>query len=83
MIVSAALRLEMGVIVSLPKPARHHTILHAFGRYLTREEHVQGFLTAQGHFMNRKDAYQWAYVCGQLGEGLPVPDKELFSEDLW
>ncbi|NKX37668.1 hypothetical protein HGG70_07015 [Rhodobacteraceae bacterium R_SAG4] len=80
-----------GACISLPPPARHHTILASmsliFG--LSREQMPfdpanQGFLTSKGRFVNRTEAYYIAHRQGQIIEktgSVDVP--ELFSEDLW
>lgn len=39
----------------------------------------QGFVTENGEFVNRNQAAQIAYECGQI----PRPKPELFSEDLY
>lgn len=84
-IVAAAV--YFGATISLPPPARHHTILQSmeltmgidFDRIINP---LQGFLTSEGQFVNRVEAYYIAYNSGQLlrnTSGRP----ELYSEDLW
>lgn len=71
--------------VSLPRPARHHHIIHAVSESLGRPivPHEQGFLTSTGRFVGRKEAYGIALRAGQAKPkpGTLLPD--LFSEDLW
>lgn len=75
-IVAAAIYSDLGLIVSLPAPARHGTILHS-----GQPDGVQGFLTSTGRFVNRVEAYYIAYRENQIiGEGRPP---QLFSEDVW
>lgn len=83
-IVSAALYIQ-GLIISLPAPARHHTIQHAcdLSHAVITDAvamGVQGFITTTGRFVNRVEGYYLAHAAKQI-EGKKVP--ELFSEDLW
>jgi hypothetical protein len=41
---------------------------------------VQGFITAGGEFLNRKEAKKHAFDCGQIEKTI---SKDLTSEDLW
>jgi hypothetical protein len=76
-----------GKVWSLPKPNRHHNVI----RHIATETgtgingpDVQGFITNNGEFLNRKAAMALAAVNGQLNRrpgGYPEP--ELYSEDLW
>lgn len=82
-IVAAAIQWE-GVTISLPQPARHHTVMHSI-HVLSQVQlaaATQGFLTSEGRFVNRVLARDIAYVAGQepkqTGSGY-----ELYSEDLW
>lgn len=84
MITGVAIRLRDGTVHSLPKPARHHQVMHAvLGRNLElrRAGYVQGFVTDGGDFLDRYEARDHAVACRQVlahrvGLGL-------FSEDLW
>lgn len=84
-IVAAAV--YFGAIVSLPPPARHHTILHSMLLTMGIDddkliEPLQGFLTSDGQYVNRVEAFYIAQKAGQLKRntsGAP----ELYSEDLW
>ena len=74
---------QFGVILSLPSPARHHSIIRnaheGFNPPITGE---QGFLTSTGRFVNRRDAW----VIAQNAEQMIAhtgPERELYSEDLW
>lgn len=75
-----------GAIVSLPAPARHFTILHTMSIVMGVDTtqigpSQEGFLTSDGRFVNRVEAYHIAWKAGQLKEDKLTP--ELFSEDLW
>ncbi|SOC90054.1 hypothetical protein SAMN05216358_0073 [Rhizobium sp. AN5] len=84
-IIAAAI--NFGAIISLPPPARHHTIIQTMdlemqnldGTWATPQ--TQGFLTDTGRFVNRVEAYYLAIGSGQLKETKPTP--QLYSEDLW
>lgn len=75
-----------GAVISLPAPARHHTILQSMDLEMGIDPTAvppanQGFLTSEGKFVNRVEAYYIAHRAGQIGgkDGNP----RLFSEDLW
>lgn len=77
-----------GKIYSLEKPARHHDVI----RMIAKENGVgvkgsdtQGFLTSDGTFLNRRDAFKLASTNGQMLPRGPneYNGGELFSEDLW
>lgn len=91
MIKAAACRFR-GEIWTLPRPARHHHILHVMHEVLgwnvetrkveplTDEERIeQGFVDDAGEFLGRRAAMLHAYLRGQISER----KAELFSEDLW
>ena len=92
MIVAAAIRFGPLICV-VPAPGRHHNILHAIYE-LTKGERSdasyvlekQGFVTDQGVFLDRRQAFLHAVLHDQLkrrtGPGYYNGD-ELFSEDLW
>lgn len=76
-IAAAAVRLhDSGLVIHLPIPARHHSVLHAFARLvghaLQAGDHTQGFLSKTGEFLDRREA---AALVGKTGQ--------LYSEDLW
>jgi hypothetical protein len=82
-IVAAAISQD-GLIFSAPRPARHHTVMHAMvsAGISTSIVGEQGFLTSAGVFVDRKTAFALAVAAGQVSVdkyGL----RELFSEDLW
>ena len=82
-IISAAIH-QGGVILSLPAPARHHTIIKACVDNLGLPapiNGIQGFLTSAGRFVNRVEALHLAQSANQIS--LLHEAKELFSEDLW
>lgn len=69
-------------VYALPAPNRHHHVIGMIGG--THGQEVQGFLDANGTFLNRKQAFVVAQMTGQLNRnpgGYQGP--ELFSEDLW
>lgn len=78
-----------GATVSLPPPARHHTVLNFMATTKGIETALihpvnQGFLTSKGRFVNRTEAFYIADRMGQIikktgNQGEPT----LFSEDLW
>lgn len=76
MIKCAAIKVG-GLVLSMPQPARHHHIIHAY--YLEtskaiRGGNTQGFLTEEGDFVDREAAFKLT------GKGR---DGKTFSEDLW
>jgi hypothetical protein len=84
-IVRAAIRHVEGDVHSVPRPGRHHDVIHSMGeRYQHRrpEGHEQGFLTSTGRFIGRDEAWRIAERSGQL---LPraTGAGHLFSEDVW
>ena len=84
-------------IWSLPKPYRHHHIMHmivnlskvfgdwtgdCFEQVITHNEYDSGFLDDSGRFLNRKEAMVHARSLYQLNES-PIYGDELFSENVW
>jgi hypothetical protein len=84
-IVSAAVKLPVGTIVTLPMPARHHDILLSMSRSKipgeTYHQGTQGFFTSLGRFVDREKAMEIARKAGQVVSD--TQNKRLFSEDLW
>lgn len=84
LIVAAAIRVGK-LTLSMPPPARHGCLIHAFYNY-NRKVVVppsdQGFLTNQGQFVSREEAHRLAFMAGQIGRDAGASE-ELFSEDLW
>lgn len=83
---SAALRIGK-MIVSAPPPARHHTLLHAFYNY-NRKTQIkpsdQGFLTSDGRYVERDEAWTIADAAGQIKRvTCTAGPGKLFSEDMW
>lgn len=95
MIVAAALEYQ-GLIFTLPKPSRHHHIIHQLDDYVCDSfewgKVEQGFIDHMGVFYTREAAYQYCQLIGQplirrlallqAGENV-YNGEELFSEDLW
>lgn len=82
-ITAAAARFGGELILSLPRPARHHHItLTAISLGLDHEKGLEfGFLLNNGMYATRKESYEIAKAANQLlkdnGPGT------LFSEELW
>lgn len=72
-----------GVVISLPAPARHHTILQSLDAMAVDATgfHDQGFLTSTGRYVNRVEAFGIAFKANQIISGARGP--QLFSEDIW
>lgn len=81
-IIAAAVLSKDGEVYHLLPPARHHNILHFFGKGI---DGTQGFLTSDGTFVDRSSALEIARNAGQLKPRLlgQYNGPELFSEDLW
>lgn len=82
-IIAAAV--QYGCTISLPPPARHHTIIQAMELEMgipgiAATPQAQGFLTSDGRFVNRVEAFYIAHRAGQIGA---KDEPRLFSEDLW
>jgi len=83
-VVSVALRKD-DMIYSLPRPARHHDVIHKIYDVIDRQvtsEYEQGFLDSEGMFMDRETAMVFAKKNNQIIR-LPVMSETLYSEDLW
>jgi hypothetical protein len=80
-IVAAAI-LYREMIITLPPPARHGTLIavmtHAFGE-VDIMPRMQGFVTSTGRYVGRKEAALIAFDAGQITDLKP----ELYSEDVW
>lgn len=80
MIVAAAIRVN-GLILSLPRPYRHHDIIkHAADLGIEEVLSDQGFLTSDGEYVDRKVGKAIAIEAGQK---FLAERHQLFSEDLW
>lgn len=83
-IVAAAV--QFGATISLPPPARHHTIIQTMDKEMGIDGYhatpqAQGFLTSSGRFVNRVEGFYLAHAAGQIISDTQGP--QLFSEDLW
>jgi hypothetical protein len=88
-IVAAAIQ-RGGISWELPPPARHHNVIAIMPRdadgYYDRAGDVQGFVTSEGRFVDRRSAMFIAEAAHQLKRrdtpgSYQGPD--LYSEDLW
>lgn len=76
------------LVVSMPRPARHATIMYDLERRgldgnIPAQD--QGFLLSDGTFAGRRRAYDVAWAAGQITcrrEG-GYDGPELYSEDVW
>jgi hypothetical protein len=82
-ITCAALRRDF-LIVSLPRPTRHHDVIRELDAVRDGAAHgaEQGFITSTGRFVDRKQALAIATAAGQITTKHGNPD-ELYSEDVW
>jgi hypothetical protein len=86
-IISAALKIGEAII-SMPRPNRHHNLLREIflqtdGSNLGKRA-IQGFLTDEGTFLTREEAFVVALRFGLFKWGSkPHSSHILFSEDLW
>ena len=74
------------VIISLPRPNRHHHIIHNYCNYTGEtfpDHHQQGFLDQDGKFYTRKQAFQHAFDNNQILDVDKTRLGMLFSEDVW
>ena len=80
----AAAMIYNGVTCSLPAPARHGDIINTIAKCVPEAmwpiSGPQGFVTDQGHFVDRQRAMQIAIASGQMSL---TKVAQLFSEDLW
>lgn len=72
--------------ISLPQPARHadvikHCVMDHRIRFISTE-HEFGFLTSQGRFVDRCEAWKIAKRTGQISRSFSA-DGKLRTEDLW
>ena len=82
----AAIKGDDGKVYSVPRPGRHHDVIHKM-----REEGYaglvsgdrQGFLLSDGRFTWRKPALHIATRAEQLIREPTAPAHGLFSEDVW
>ena len=75
-------------IWSLPKPNRHHNVIRLIADE-TGDSHIdcrgenQGFLDADGRYLNRKQALVSALINKQVLNENDIRGGQLYSEDLW
>lgn len=71
------------LVISLPAPARHHSIMQAAAEHglALLGNNEQGFLTSTGRFVRRAPARVVAARAGQIGD--KIIGGTLTSEDLW
>jgi len=83
-VTNAAIRVQ-GLIISMPRPARHPEIIKRLNTNLndkiTVKPSEQGFVDLEGNFLSRHDASELALEAGQI----PYRNRsnELFTEDLF
>jgi hypothetical protein len=84
-IVAAAINFD-DITMSMPPPARHHTILWKLVELNLPEGFMdirnQGFVTSTGRFVDRYEACKIARAARQLVRE-PTPKDVLTSEDVW
>jgi hypothetical protein len=73
------------VILTMPRPSRHHTLMHEAHDRFGNGHHESGFLLSDGSYAGRKRAYAVAFVAGQILPRQPgqYNGPDLYSEDLW
>jgi hypothetical protein len=84
-ILSSAIRHPNGMIFSATSPCKHHQLIRLMSRYGmagVKNTRDQGFLTSDGHFVDRRIALEIATDAGQIIRKTSPKDK-LFSEDMW
>lgn len=86
-IVSAACCYD-GLILSLPAPARHYSIVQheECPDSIRHDLRLQGFLTSTGRFVDREEAFLIAKEANQIiarADGNIYDGPELYSEDVW
>ena len=80
-VATVAVRTADGLIHAMPKPARHHNVLHKLHYVYPKATVEQGFISSDGEYLNRVDAARIAIAAGQTKQLNWPPN--LFSEDLW
>lgn len=87
-ITHVAIRFQ-GKVWSLPSPNRHHHVIRLIIDSDSSVTHVdardedQGFLDADGRYLNRRQALYNAQVNNQLKPDVKIRMNQLFSEDIW
>ena len=85
-VTTAAIRLPNGLIVTMPRPHRHGSLItRTFSQYGETRDH--GFMLSDGTYADRKRAYEVAEAAGQIiwrfPDGTLNDPPSLFSENLW
>ncbi len=87
MIIGVAIK-HGDLVIALPRPNRHHSVINYMVHNLGitppvghQHEDGQGFYLADGTYLNRRQARQYAIDHKQCEN--PIDSRELFSEDLW
>lgn len=74
------------LIFTMPKPNRHPDVLHQMHKLgikiFNNISITEGFLTSEGHFLNRLESYEYAMKY-DLCNDIPEFEGVLYSEDLW
>lgn len=91
MIVSAAVKYsykdEEGLTIEQTMPVHRHGDCFTILKQLDIKDFIietEGFFTDKGEFLDRREAADHVYECGQLVETAEEPRIDvLFSEDLW
>lgn len=83
-ITQAAIRYN-GKIYTLPRPKRHHDIIHHMAGLGFGPEcmHDQGFITNHGIFVDRIEAKKIAREANQFVSTYLYGYEKLYSEDIW
>lgn len=82
----AAIKLPSGFVATLPRPNRHSDILmQMMAAQIKASEGTQGFITSNGVFVTREEAYKIAHAAGQIifQDGVTPTPGTLYTEDLW
>lgn len=82
MIVACAIK-HRRLIYTLPRPARHHAILHKMPYPRDMDHDIAGFITSTGEFVDRKEAWCIATEHNQIIRRCGGDGDWLFSENLW
>ena len=93
MIIASAIKIG-DLVCFVPAPGRHKDVVSRLKSVFEKDaqrsrlghaQQVDGFLTDQGQFLSRFDAFIHAQQCGQLLFARPnaTPQAGLYSEDLW
>ena len=82
---AAAIMFE-GKLYTLPRPNRHHNIIHLIYNETGKQvpgDATQGFVTSSGRFATRYQAHRIAHKAKQPCKRPISHGSELYSEDLW